>query len=68
MRHVIKEVFPDRDGFTLVRPALEEAQLARMDQVPASALRPEFRKVRGCCCRRCCSSKLTARTTPVWNA
>jgi hypothetical protein len=46
MRAVIKEVFPERDGFTLVRPVLEEAQLAKLETLPPSQLRPEFRKVR----------------------
>jgi hypothetical protein len=49
MRAVIKEVFPERDGFTLVRPVLEEAQLARLETLPPSQLRPEFRKVRRVC-------------------
>ena len=46
MRAVIKEVFPNRDGFTLVRPVLDEAQLAKLETLPPSQLRPEFRKVR----------------------
>jgi hypothetical protein len=46
MRATIKAVFPDRDVVTLVRPALSEADLQRLDTLALSALRPEFRRVR----------------------
>jgi hypothetical protein len=46
MRTTIKTVFPDRDVATLVRPALSEAHLQRLDTLPVSSLRPEFRRVR----------------------
>jgi hypothetical protein len=46
MRSTIKAVFPDRDVATLVRPALSEAHLQRLDTLPGSSLRPEFQKVR----------------------
>ena len=47
VRGSIKAVFPERDCFALVRPALEEQALAKMDSLPLSALRPEFRQVGG---------------------
>jgi hypothetical protein len=43
-RQTIRAVFPDRDAFTLVRPALTEEQLNKLDTLPASSLRPEFRQ------------------------
>jgi hypothetical protein len=45
MRSTIKEVFPVREAWTLVRPAMEEAKLQRLDTLPAAELRPEFRTV-----------------------
>lgn len=45
----IKAVFPDRDVAVMVRPALTEADLQRLDQLPYSSLRPEFKKVRKPC-------------------
>jgi hypothetical protein len=60
MRSTIKEVFPVREAWTLVRPALEEAKLQRLDTLPATEFRPEFRTVGGCAsscagsrCSRC---------------
>ncbi|WIA08464.1 hypothetical protein OEZ85_007901 [Tetradesmus obliquus] len=44
MRTTIKAVFPDRDVATLVRPALSESHLQRLDTLPYSSLRPEFRR------------------------
>ncbi|KAG2489141.1 hypothetical protein HYH03_012367 [Edaphochlamys debaryana] len=44
LRTSIKTLFPDRDCHALVRPMLDEARLAKMDALPASELRPEFRK------------------------
>eukprot|EP00879_Flechtneria_rotunda_P026395 GHRR01028142.1.p1 GENE.GHRR01028142.1~~GHRR01028142.1.p1 ORF type:complete len:811 (+),score=359.13 GHRR01028142.1:614-3046(+) len=44
MRSTIKAVFPDRDVATMVRPALSEAHLQTLDQLPYSSLRPEFRR------------------------
>jgi hypothetical protein len=46
MRGTIKAVFPDRDAWTLVRPAMEEFKLQQLDVLPANELRPEFRQVR----------------------
>lgn len=46
MRSSVKALFPDRDCFGLVRPMSDEQQLAKMDTLPFTALRPEFRKVR----------------------
>jgi hypothetical protein len=43
-RQTIRAVFPDRDAFTLVRPALTEEQLCKLDALPPAALRPEFRQ------------------------
>jgi len=47
VRASIKALFPDRDCFTLVRPVAEERALRRLDALPASALRPEFRRAVG---------------------
>eukprot|EP00878_Enallax_costatus_P026595 GHUV01028546.1.p1 GENE.GHUV01028546.1~~GHUV01028546.1.p1 ORF type:complete len:721 (+),score=264.72 GHUV01028546.1:893-3055(+) len=44
MRQTIKAVFPDRDVVTIVRPALTEQKLQKLDTLPANELRPEFRK------------------------
>jgi hypothetical protein len=44
IRESIKSLFPDRDCFPLVRPMSDEAKLARLESVPASQLRPEFRE------------------------
>ena len=46
MRGTIKAVFPDRDAWTLLRPAMEEGKLQQLDVLPAHELRPEFRQVR----------------------
>lgn len=46
MRQTIKAVFPDRDVAVMVRPALTEADLQKLDSLPNASLRPEFRKVR----------------------
>jgi hypothetical protein len=43
VRQSIKRLFPDRDCFTLVRPVGDERALRRLDSLPASQLRPEFR-------------------------
>ncbi|GBF94612.1 hypothetical protein Rsub_06727 [Raphidocelis subcapitata] len=42
IRASIKSLFPDRDCFTLVRPAADEALLNRLDDAEPSALRPAF--------------------------
>lgn len=42
IRASIKSLFPDRQCFTLVRPANEEATIQNLDAMPASKLRPEF--------------------------
>jgi hypothetical protein len=44
VRQSIKALFPDRDCFTLVRPVTDERALRKLDALPASALRPEFRR------------------------
>jgi hypothetical protein len=44
VRKSIKALFPDRDCFTLVRPVADERALRRLDALPSSALRPEFRR------------------------
>ncbi len=41
-----RSLFPDRDCFSLVRPMNDETQLANLDNVPRSQLRPEFSNVR----------------------
>lgn len=46
MRQTIKAVFPDRDVAVMVRPALTEADLQKLDSLSNASLRPEFRKVR----------------------
>eukprot|EP00198_Chlamydomonas_reinhardtii_P004972 XP_001694308.1 predicted protein [Chlamydomonas reinhardtii] len=57
MRASIKSLFPERDCHALVRPMLDESRLARMDALPPSELRPEFRKVgapgRAACAAAC---------------
>ena len=45
MRTSIKSLFPDRDCFSLVRPCLEESDLANMDKLKPEKLRPEFKQV-----------------------
>jgi hypothetical protein len=45
MRSTIKAVFPERDVATMVRPMLTEADLQKLDTLPSSSLRPEFKKV-----------------------
>lgn len=45
MRQTIKAVFPNRDVSVMVRPALTEADLQKLDSLPNASLRPEFRKV-----------------------
>jgi hypothetical protein len=45
MRVTIKSVFPDRDVAVMVRPALSEADLQRLDALPENKLRPEFKRV-----------------------
>jgi hypothetical protein len=44
IRESIKALFPDRDCFTLVRPVNEEDALAKLDTLPSSQLRPEFKQ------------------------
>lgn len=44
IRESIKALFPDRDCFTLVRPVNEEEALAKLDTLPSSQLRPEFKQ------------------------
>ena len=54
MRVTIKAVFPDRDVAVMVRPALTEADLQRLNQLPNASLRPEFKKV--------CRARMTVAT------
>ena len=42
VRRLIKQVFPDRDCFTLVRPVEQEKQLQSLQSMPDAQLRPEF--------------------------
>jgi len=42
VRDTVKRLFPQRRCFTLPRPSLDEAILARMDEVSDDKLRPEF--------------------------
>ncbi|BDA47092.1 Guanylate-binding protein 1 [Coccomyxa sp. Obi] len=44
IRESIKALFPDRDCFALKRPMSDEDQLSRLETVPPSQLRPEFRE------------------------
>ena len=41
-RRVIKYLFEDRDCYTLVRPAITEFEVQRLDKLKPSELRPEF--------------------------
>ncbi|KAK3138008.1 hypothetical protein QOZ80_5AG0363260 [Eleusine coracana subsp. coracana] len=43
IRESICALFPDRECFTLVRPVNNEKDLQRLDQLPLSNFRPEFR-------------------------
>ncbi|AQK88493.1 Guanylate-binding family protein [Zea mays] len=43
IRDSIRALFPDRECFTLVRPVNNEKDLQRLDQLPLSNFRPEFR-------------------------
>jgi len=43
-RASIKDVFPSRDCFAMKRPLTEESELAAMDQIPLSRLRPDFQQ------------------------
>ena len=45
IRTSIKSLFPKRDCFALVRPMEDEQQLARLETVAISQLRPQFQKV-----------------------
>lgn len=42
IRDCLRDYFPDRDCFTLVRPCTNESQLQNLDSLPDRALRPEF--------------------------
>lgn len=42
VRACLREYFPDRDCFTLVRPCTDEGQLQNLDTLPNKQLRPEF--------------------------
>ena len=42
IRRLIKQVFPDRDCFTMVRPVEQERQLQSLQQMADQELRPEF--------------------------
>ena len=42
IRRLIKQVFPDRDCFTLVRPVEQERQLQSLQAMGDNELRPEF--------------------------
>lgn len=43
VRLLLRNFFPDRDCLTMVRPVSDEKQLMNLSQLPAEALRPEFR-------------------------
>ena len=43
IRQSIKDLFPRRQCHTLVRPVNNEAEIQRLDTLPAERLRPEFR-------------------------
>ncbi|KAL6848940.1 hypothetical protein ACP4OV_021523 [Aristida adscensionis] len=43
IRESIRALFPDRECFTLVRPVNNEKDLQRLDQLPMSSFRPEFK-------------------------
>ncbi|KAM0939534.1 putative guanylate-binding protein [Dioscorea sansibarensis] len=43
IRESIRNLFPDRECFALVRPLNKESDLQRLDQIPLDKLRPEFR-------------------------
>ena len=45
IRESIKALFPHRTCFPLVRPMSDESQLQRLEAVPSSQLRPEFKQV-----------------------
>jgi hypothetical protein len=42
IRSCLREYFPDRDCFTMVRPCTNESQLQNLDAMPNKQLRPEF--------------------------
>lgn len=42
MRATLRDFFPRRDCFTLLRPCVDEAQLQNLDALPPAQLRPEF--------------------------
>lgn len=42
IRACLREFFPVRDCFTMVRPCTSESQLQTLDQLPNKSLRPEF--------------------------
>jgi hypothetical protein len=42
IRRLIKQVFPDRDCFTMVRPVEDETQLQNLQKMDDSKMRPEF--------------------------
>ena len=42
IKEAIKEMFPTRDCFTLVRPAENEVDLRQINKVPFNSLRPSF--------------------------
>jgi len=42
MRASLRDFFPRRDCFTLLRPCIDEAQLQNLDALPYAQLRPEF--------------------------
>ena len=44
IRESIKDLFPDRDCFTLVRPVNDERDLAHLDSLDPARLRSEFRQ------------------------
>lgn len=41
-RRIIKEMFSERECFTMIRPALTEFEVQRLDKMRNSELRPEF--------------------------
>ncbi|XP_022643046.1 guanylate-binding protein 7 isoform X2 [Vigna radiata var. radiata] len=43
IRDSVRDLFPDRECFTLVRPLNNENDLQRLDQISLQNLRPEFR-------------------------
>ena len=45
IRESIKNLFPNRDCFSLVRPMSDESQLAKLETIPPEQMRPQFIEV-----------------------